>query len=101
MLRPSTAPRWNTAMTILGRVPRPSAYAVRTRKRGREPKASTAMAPPFMNERRVHSRMAPRSSPRLAPLELGRAQDERRELRHVSLLRNAIIVRHSSDLGAV
>ncbi len=57
--------------------------------------AMRARAPPFTNDRRVHSCMA------LPPLELRRAQDQRRQLLDVRVLRDLVIRGGPRDLGAV
>src|SRR5882724_12389309 len=79
MLRPSTAPRWKMAMRTFGRAPGLCAQAVRTRKRGTDPRPSRARAPDFMNARRVPQLIA------LPSLELGRAQHEGRDLFDVGI----------------
>ncbi len=45
-------------MSTLGRPARSCASAVRTRNRGAAPSATSASAPPFTNDRRVHSDMS-------------------------------------------
>src|SRR5215467_7188030 len=95
MLSPCTAPRWNTAMSTLGRASVPWAEAVRRRKGGIEPIPRRARAPALMNDRRVQQRMA------LSPLELGRAQHERGELLHVRVGGAAVVGGGANDLRIV
>src|SRR5215475_12837498 len=96
MLSPSTAPRWNTAMSVLRRATVPWAAAARRRKRGMPPRPmpSALSAPPFMKARRVQESM-------LSPLELGRAEHERSELLDVGVAGAAIVRGGSHDLGAM
>src|SRR5690349_15932575 len=91
MLRPSTAPRWNTATRTLRRAS--AALAARARKRGGAATATSAQAPAFRSGRRV-------SIASSSPLELRRADHQRRQLLDVGVGRSAIVRRLSADLGA-
>src|SRR5688572_1136013 len=95
MLSPSTAPRWKSTTSTFERAARDWANAVRTTKRGATPSATSASAPPFTNDRRVHRCIA------LSPLELRRAEHERRQLLDVGVAGHAIVARGARDLRAL
>src|SRR5881409_84918 len=90
MLSPSTAPRWKTATRTL---PRAAAAAVRMRNRGGPASATSEHAPHLRKVRRF-------IACRLAPLELGGAQDQRDELGDVGVRRAAIVRAQARDLRA-
>src|SRR5688572_31249475 len=92
MLRPSTAPRWKTATRTLPRAS--AAPAARARKPGGADTAARAQAPPVRSARRVSIVMVVLS----APLELGRAEHQGRQLGHVGVGGAAVVGRAPGDL---
>src|SRR5207245_8879338 len=89
MLSPSTAPRWKTATRTLPRAA--AAAAVRMRNRGGPASATSEHAPHLRKVRRFIAYC-------LAPLELGRTQDQRGELGDVGVRRVAILRAQARDL---
>src|SRR5215470_11426781 len=90
MLRPSTAPRWNTATMTLRRAS--AADAARARKRGGAATAASTQAPALRSARRVSIASSP-------PLEFRRADHQCRQLFDVGVCGPAIVRRLTADLG--
>src|SRR2546429_8508501 len=89
MMRPSAAPRGKAAKRTL---PGGAAAAAFLRRKGGGPPSATSEHPPHL--RKVRRFIAGL----LSPLELGRAEDQRGELRNVGLRRAAVVAARGCDL---